>query len=32
VAAWEAIVQKKKSVDQALADAEVGVNRILAEQ
>jgi multiple sugar transport system substrate-binding protein len=32
VAAWEAIVQKKKTVDQALADAEAGVNRILAEQ
>jgi hypothetical protein len=31
VAAWEAIVQKKKTVDQALADAEAGVNRILAE-
>ena len=32
VAAWESIVQKKKTVDQALTDAEAGVNRILAEQ
>ena len=32
VAAWESIVQKKKTVDQALADAEKGVNAILAEQ
>jgi multiple sugar transport system substrate-binding protein len=31
VAAWEAIVQKKKTVDQALGDAEKGVNVILAE-
>ncbi len=30
VSAWESIVQKKKTVDQALADAEVGVNAILA--
>jgi multiple sugar transport system substrate-binding protein len=32
VAAWESIVQQKKTVDQALADAEKGVNAILAEQ
>ena len=32
VSAWESIVQKKKTVDQALADAEKGVNAILAEQ
>jgi multiple sugar transport system substrate-binding protein len=32
VAAWESIVQKKKTVDQALADAEAGVNAILAGQ
>ncbi len=32
VAAWESIVQKKKTVDQALADAESGVNAILAGQ
>ncbi|HXZ43425.1 MAG TPA: ABC transporter substrate-binding protein [archaeon] len=32
VAAWESIVQKKKTVDQALADAEKGVNTILAGQ
>jgi multiple sugar transport system substrate-binding protein len=32
VAAWESIVQKKKTVDQALADAEKGVNAILAGQ
>jgi multiple sugar transport system substrate-binding protein len=31
VAAWESIVQQKKTVDQALADAEKGVNAILAE-
>ena len=31
VAAWESIVQKKKTVDQALADAEKGINEILAE-
>jgi multiple sugar transport system substrate-binding protein len=31
VAAWESIVQKKKTVDQALADAEKGMNEILAE-
>jgi ABC-type glycerol-3-phosphate transport system substrate-binding protein len=30
VSAWEAIVQKRKTVDQALADAEAGVNAILA--
>lgn len=32
VSAWEAIVQKKKTVEQALADAEKGVNAILAGQ
>jgi len=32
VAAWESIVQQKKTVDQALADAEAGVNAILAGQ
>jgi ABC-type glycerol-3-phosphate transport system substrate-binding protein len=32
VAAWESIVQNKKTVDQALADAEKGVNAILAGQ
>ena len=32
VAAWESIVQQKKTVSQALADAEKGVNAILAEQ
>jgi hypothetical protein len=32
VSAWESIVQNKKTVDQALADAEKGVNAILAEQ
>jgi multiple sugar transport system substrate-binding protein len=32
VGAWESIVQNKKTVDQALADAEKGVNAILAEQ
>src|SRR5512136_52807 len=31
VAAWESIVQQKKTVDQALADAEKGINAILAE-
>jgi len=31
VVAWESIVQQKKTVDQALADAEKGVNAILAE-
>jgi hypothetical protein len=31
VAAWESIVQKKKTVEQALADAEKGINEILAE-
>jgi multiple sugar transport system substrate-binding protein len=31
VAAWESIVQQKKTVDQALADAEKSVNAILAE-
>ena len=31
VSAWESIVQQKKTVDQALADAEKGVNAILAE-
>jgi multiple sugar transport system substrate-binding protein len=30
VSAWESIVQKKKTVEQALADAEVAVNNILA--
>ncbi|MFB3816721.1 MAG: ABC transporter substrate-binding protein [Candidatus Methylomirabilales bacterium] len=30
VSAWESIVQKRKTVDQALADAEAGVNAILA--
>lgn len=30
VSAWEAIVQKKKTVEQALTDAEVAVNAILA--
>jgi hypothetical protein len=30
VSAWEAMVQKKKTVDQSLADAEAGVNAILA--
>ncbi len=32
VAAWESIDQKKKTVEQALADAEKGVNAILAGQ
>jgi multiple sugar transport system substrate-binding protein len=32
VSAWEAIVQKKKTVDQAVADMEVQVNGILAGQ
>ena len=31
VAAWESIVQQKKTVDQALTDAEKSVNAILAE-
>ncbi len=31
VAAWESIVQQKKTVDHALADAEKGINAILAE-
>jgi len=30
VSAWESIAQKRKTVDQALADAETGVNAILA--
>jgi len=30
VSAWESIVQKKKTVERALADAEVAVNNILA--
>lgn len=32
VAAWEAIAQKKKTVEAALAEAEKGVNAILAER
>ena len=32
VSAWESIVQQKKTVDQALADAEKGVDAILAGQ
>lgn len=32
VSAWESLVQKKKTAEQALADAEKGVNAILAEQ
>lgn len=32
VSAWESIVQKRKTVEQALTDAEAAVNRILSEQ
>ncbi|MBI2561644.1 MAG: ABC transporter substrate-binding protein [candidate division NC10 bacterium] len=31
VSAWESIVQKRKTVEQALTDAEAAVNRILSE-